>query len=116
MVKQTPVGAHYGTGGFLLQRITAVIMAVFSLFMLGYLLVCPPHGYAEWKALFSGYFIRPLTLLFIASLLYHAWIGMRDLWMDYIKPVGLRLALQSLTVVVLVFNLIWSVAILWGIK
>lgn len=116
MVKKPPVGAHYGTSGFLLQRITAVIMAVYSVFMTGLLVICPPSGYAQWKALFSGDFIRPLTLLFIASLLYHAWIGVRDIWMDYVKPDGLRLALQSLTVVALLFYLIWSVAILWGMK
>lgn len=116
MVKKPPVGAHYGTSGFLLQRLTAVIMAVYTIFMVGFLLICPPSGYADWKALFSGTFIRPLTLIFIASLLYHAWIGVRDIWMDYIKPDGLRLTLQSLTVIALVFYLIWSVAILWGNK
>ncbi|MDX2220426.1 MAG: succinate dehydrogenase, hydrophobic membrane anchor protein [Burkholderiales bacterium] len=114
MVKQAPVGAHYGLRDWLLQRVTAVIMVLWTLFFLGLLVSCPPQGWADWKQMFSGNFLRPLTLLFIASLLYHAWIGVRDIWMDYIKGTALRLTLQAATAVMLIFYFIWSVAILWG--
>jgi succinate dehydrogenase / fumarate reductase, membrane anchor subunit len=114
MVKQAPVGAHYGLRDWLLQRITAVIMVIFTISAIGLLVFCPPQGWADWKKMFSGNFLRPLTLLFIASVLYHAWIGVRDIWMDYIKGMALRLTLQAVTAVVLIFYFIWSVAILWG--
>ena len=39
---------------------------------------------------------------------------MRDIWMDYIKPAGLRLTLEVLTVIVLVGYAAWLVEVLWG--
>jgi succinate dehydrogenase / fumarate reductase, membrane anchor subunit len=52
--------------------------------------------------------------LFGLALFWHAWIGMRDIWMDYIKPAGLRLALEVLTVIVLFAYAAWLVEVLWG--
>jgi succinate dehydrogenase / fumarate reductase membrane anchor subunit len=57
--------------------------------------------------------MRVATLLFAVSLAWHAWVGMRDIWMDYVKPDGLRLALQVLTVLLLACYLGWTVQILW---
>ena len=111
---KTPVGAHFGTTGWLLQRLTAVIMAVYTIGMLACLLVHAPATYADWKALFTGPFVRLATMLFILALLYHAWIGMRDIFMDYVKPTGIRLALQFAVVVALLFYLIWAASTLWG--
>lgn len=117
MVKRharTPVGAHYGAGGWLLQRLTAVVMAAYTVGLAAALLWQAPGTHAEWKALFSGAFMRLATMLFFAALLYHAWIGMRDILMDYVKPMGLRLALQSGVGLALAAYLVWSASILWG--
>ena len=54
-----------------------------------------------------------LTFVVIISLLYHAWIGIRDIWMDYIKPVALRLSLQVLSIVWLVGCAGWAIQVLW---
>jgi len=56
-----------------------------------------------------------LTLLAFISLFYHAWIGVRDIWMDYIKPVSIRLTLQVLTVLYLVACAAYAVQILWKV-
>ncbi len=56
-----------------------------------------------------------MTLIALAALFYHAWIGMRDIWMDYVKPAGLRLLLQVLTVLWLLACAVWSVQILWRV-
>jgi succinate dehydrogenase / fumarate reductase membrane anchor subunit len=117
VVKQytrTPVGAHYGMRGWLLQRLTALFMALYTVGLLACLLWHAPAGYAEWKAIFAGEFTRIATMGFFAALLYHAWIGMRDILMDYVKPAGLRLTLQAAVAVTLAMYLIWSAAILWG--
>ncbi len=111
---KNPVGAHYGTGSFLLQRFTAVIMAVYTLGLVIGLLGGAPASYSEWKALFGGPFMRLATMVFFAALLYHAWIGMRDIFMDYVKPMGLRLGLQFAVVVALLFYLAWAASILWS--
>jgi succinate dehydrogenase / fumarate reductase, membrane anchor subunit len=117
MVKQytkNPVGAHYGVTGFLLQRLTAVVMAVYTIYAIAMLLYRRPGNYADWSAMFTGSFFRLFTMLFIVALLYHAWIGMRDILMDYLRPTGIRLLSQTVVGVVLVFYLLWSASILWA--
>ncbi len=111
---KNPVGAHYGTGDWLLQRLTAVVMAAFTVGLLVCVLWHAPASQADWKAIFGGTFVRLATMLFFASLLYHAWVGMRDILMDYVKPTGLRLMLQLAVGLVLLLYLIWSASILWG--
>ncbi len=111
---KNPVGAHYGLRDWLLQRITAVVMAIYTVVLAGALLVHAPSRYAEWHALFAGTFFRAFTLLFFLALLYHAWVGVRDILMDYVHPTGVRLALQSAVVVALLLYLIWIVSVLWS--
>lgn len=117
MVKRytkNPVGAHYGLGDWLLQRLTAVLMAGYTLFVVGCMVAGRPASYADLKAMFADGFIRVFTMLFFVALLYHAWVGMRDILMDYVKAAGLRLALQVGVGVSLLAYLIWSASILWG--
>ena len=109
-----PVGAHYGLSDWLLQRLTAVVMVAYTAFMLAFVLWCAPASYEDWSGMFSGHFVRLLTMTFFAALLYHAWVGVRDIIMDYIKPTGLKLGLQALVGVTLFFYLTWSFSILWA--
>lgn len=117
MVKRytkAPVGAHYGTGDWLLQRLTALVMAVYTVGFAFCLAWSAPGTYAEWKSMFSGGLARLATLLFFAALLYHAWVGMRDIVMDYVKSAALRLALETAIGIALLGYLVWSASILWG--
>ena len=111
-----PVGAHYGTSDWLLQRLTAVVMAVYTLVVIGCIVAGHPATYADFRAMFGGGFVRVFTMLFFAALLYHAWVGMRDILMDYVKATGLRLALQVAVALSLIAYLIWAASILWGVK
>lgn len=109
-----PVGAHYGWREWLAQRVTAVIMAIFAVVIFGYFMLKSNVTYTDWKDLFSSQLFRVLALLFLISVYYHAWIGIRDVLMDYIKPVSIRLSLQVLVILTLFAFTIWSIAILWG--
>ena len=111
---KAPVGAHYGTGDWLLQRLTAVAMVLYTVAFLGCLVIEPPRDHAAWRALFSGTAMRLGTMFFLAALFYHAWVGMRDIVMDYVKPAGIRLALETAIGGVLLLYVIWSASILWG--
>ena len=113
MINRTVVGAHYGLKNWIIQRATAVIMAVYSTLMLAVLLIVRPGTFEAWQGLFANGVIKFLTFLFFVSLFYHAWIGIRDIWMDYVKPTGLRLGLHVLTVTLLVGYTAWAAAILW---
>lgn len=112
--RKTPVGAHYGLGDWLLQRLTAVAMALFTIVMFACLAVDAPHTYPEWKAVFAGTSVRLATMLFILALLYHAWVGMRDILMDYLRATSVRLTAQAAVGFALIFYLIWAASILWG--
>ena len=107
------VGAGYGFGDWLLQRIAAVVMAVYLVFI-GLVLLCMNSLSQEsWHLLMSGSFMRVVTLLFIVSLAFHVWVGVRDIWMDYVKPVGVRLTLHTLTALFLIACAGWATQILW---
>ena len=113
--KRIVTGAHYGLKDWLAQRITAVVLAVYTVILGAAMLFGPPLGQASWKAHFSGPFMKVLTLLAFVALAWHAWIGVRDIYMDYIKPTAVRLTLQVVTIVVLFAYVIWAANILWSI-
>jgi succinate dehydrogenase / fumarate reductase membrane anchor subunit len=96
-----------------MQRLTALVMAAYTVFLAGYVLWCPPASYADWRGLFTGPFVRLATMLFFLALLYHAWVGVRDIIMDYIKPTGLRLSLETLVLLTVAGYLAWAIQILW---
>ena len=114
MVKRVIVGAHYGLKDWLAQRVTAVVMLLYTLaFLLA--LGRTPVTHASWKALFAQEWLRLATFLFVASVLIHAWIGVRNIWMDYVKHTGLRLALQIATILWLAGCAGWAMQILWRV-
>jgi succinate dehydrogenase / fumarate reductase membrane anchor subunit len=114
MVKREVVGAHYGLRDWLAQRVTAVVMAVYTVLFLIVLASLPEFDHSNWKALWAMPVMRYATLLFMAALLLHAWVGMRNIFMDYVKPIGLRLALHVVVILALVWYAAWSVQILWS--
>ena len=114
--KRIVVGAHYGLRDWLAQRVTAALMALFTLLVLAQVIFSKgPLGYDKWAGIFSSQWMKVLTFTVIIALLYHAWVGMRDIWMDYIKPVGVRLGLQVFTMVWLVACAGWGIQVLWRV-
>ncbi len=107
------VGAHYGLKDWLAQRVTATVMAVYTVILLIQVFGGATASADAWRATLSGGFMRVATFLFIVSLCYHAWIGVRDIWMDYVKCAALRLTLHVLTILGLVGIAGWAVQILW---
>lgn len=112
-MKRVVVGAHYGMRDWLAQRLTAVVMVAYSLLLAVVLLRGEPMTYAVWRELFAEGWMRVTTLIFVVSLVWHAWVGTRDILMDYIKPDGLRFTLQVVTLLVLAGYLGWAVQILF---
>jgi succinate dehydrogenase / fumarate reductase, membrane anchor subunit len=115
MVNRIVTGAHYGLRDWLVQRVTAAVMAVYVLVVAVLLLRQASFGYDTWIELFSSNVMRTFSMLFLLSLFYHTWIGVRDIVMDYVKPTGIRLLLHVLVILALVLYAIWSVQILWGL-
>ena len=112
--KRIVVGAHYGLRDWLSQRITGGLMALFTLILLGQVLFTSgPIGYEKWAGIFSSQWMKTLTFVVIVALLYHVWVGMRDIWMDYIKPASIKLVLNVFTIVWLVACAGWGIQVLW---
>jgi succinate dehydrogenase / fumarate reductase, membrane anchor subunit len=112
--KRIVVGAHYGLRDWLAQRVTAVLMALFTLVVLGHLIFSKgPISYYLWAGIFSSQWMKVLTFTVIIALCYHVWVGVRDIWMDYIKSVALRLTLQVFSIVWLVGCAGWAIQVLW---
>ena len=118
MVKPHVIGAHYGLKDWLAQRVTAIYMALFTL---GFVICAFCHlssgfSFDAWHALWASPGIKFFGFLFVLALCYHAWVGVRDIWMDYVKPVCLRLALHIITLFALTGYVGWAVWILWSLS
>lgn len=109
-------GAHSGTGLWLLQRGTSVAMAVMLPVLVWRIAVALPLDFAGWQGLFAPLWMRLMILLFTLALALHAWIGMRDILMDYVRPLGLRLALYLVVIVTLTACVTTMAAVLWGVR
>ena len=107
------VGAHYGLRDWLAQRVTAVVMALFTVLVLGGVVAGAAASADAWRAFVGFGLVRFLAFLFVISLCWHAWIGVRDIWMDYVKSLAVRLVLHVIIVLVLVGYAGWAIQILW---
>jgi succinate dehydrogenase / fumarate reductase membrane anchor subunit len=115
MVERTIVGAHYGLRDWLAQRVTAVVMALTTIVIVIGIWSASPLTYLTWKALFAKWWMWASAILFSLSVMLHAWVGMRDILMDYCKPIGLRLTLQVAFILALAYYTVWAMQILWRI-
>ncbi|MEY4083855.1 MAG: succinate dehydrogenase hydrophobic rane anchor protein [Pseudomonadota bacterium] len=113
--KRLVVGAHYGLRDWLSQRVTAIVLAAYSLVLVLAALLAQEPGYYGWSGLFAQTWMKVFTLLALLSFTYHAWVGVRDLWMDYVKPVGIRLGLQIFTILWLLGCAVWFIDVLWRV-
>ena len=114
MVNRDVVGAHYGLRDWLEQRVTAVVMLIYTLFFLAVLVSLPALDYDNWHALWRMQIMRYATVFFLVSLLYHAWVGVRNILMDYVKDLGVRLVLYVVVILTLIAYAVWMLQILWG--
>ena len=111
--KRLVVGAHYGLRDWLSQRVTALVMALFTAALVVQVLLPGPMGYDKWAGIFSAQWMKLLTFVTILALLVHVWVGVRDILMDYVKPMVVRLLLQVATLMWLVGCAGWAIQALW---
>lgn len=109
-----------GLSDWLIQRITALVLVAYTVFICVVLLACSPE-YSEWKALFEQTWVRIFSFAAILSVAMHAWIGLWSVSTDYItervlgaKATLLRLAFQAASAIVLFTYIVWGTQILWS--
>ncbi|MFG6157986.1 succinate dehydrogenase, hydrophobic membrane anchor protein [Halomonas sp. 1390] len=103
-----------GLSDWLLQRVSAVILALYSLFIVGFLLFNPGLDYAVWSGLFAQTWMRIFSLLAFISLAAHAWVGLWTVTTDYLKPTGIRIGTQLIIILAIFVFLVWGITVLWG--
>lgn len=108
-------GSHTGTGTFLVQRATAVGLALALPVLIVHFLAALPVDFSGWQALFAPPWVRVLMLLAAVAVALHAWVGMRDIFMDYVHPTMLRLALYLVVIVTLAGSVVWLAGALWSV-
>ncbi|MDH5784770.1 MAG: succinate dehydrogenase, hydrophobic membrane anchor protein [Chromatiales bacterium] len=109
------MSSHHLSGltAWLVQRLSAVYMALFVVAMTAVVVSHPGYDYASWRALFAQPLVAVTTSIFFISLLLHIWVGIRDIILDYVggSP-SMRLLLLSLLGVWLIAMGIWIVRIM----
>ena len=111
--KRIVTGAHYGLRDWMAQRVTAALMALFTIVLLAQVIFGGPLGYDSWAGIFSSQWMKTLTFVVILAMLYHVWVGVREIFMNYIKPVSIRLSLYVFAIVWLVGCAGWAIQVLW---
>jgi succinate dehydrogenase / fumarate reductase membrane anchor subunit len=116
MVKHKLTGANYGLNTWLQQRMTAIIMLIISLLFLGVIFYIKTNldgSIQSWQYVFNNIMVKIVVQIFFIAMIIHAWIGIRDIWMDYIKCSITKLSLHLATILWLVGCLIYSIKVIW---
>jgi succinate dehydrogenase / fumarate reductase membrane anchor subunit len=122
MVTNVTNFSRSGLSDWVAQRASAVVLAAYFLFLMGFLLAHPGLSYADWKGLFSHNAMRIFSLLAFVALGAHTWVGMWTISTDYLTPMALgkwatvvRFLFQGICGIAIFTFLVWGVQILWGI-
>ena len=114
--KRLVVGAHYGLGDWMAQRVTAIVIAIYTVILLVAFFGANNFSYEGWASLFARQWFKIATFVTLLSMFYHVWVGMRNIWMDYVtKSVAMRLTLQAASIVWLVGCAAWAAQIIWRV-
>ncbi|MDO4449655.1 MAG: succinate dehydrogenase, hydrophobic membrane anchor protein [Moraxella sp.] len=101
-----------GSRDWVLQRISAVVLALYAVVLVGFFLF-NKVDYAMWHGFMMSLPMKLFSLVAIISLVFHAWVGMWTVFTDYIKSSGLRIVLQGAVIVAILAYLFWGVMIFW---
>jgi succinate dehydrogenase / fumarate reductase membrane anchor subunit len=102
-----------GLRAWLVQRASAVYMLLFIVYLLGHFVLDRPDSYTIWRDWMLSPGVSISATIFFAALLLHAWVGLRDVALDYVQPVALRIGFLTLLVFALAAAGLWVVRILW---
>jgi succinate dehydrogenase / fumarate reductase membrane anchor subunit len=102
-----------GLRAWVVQRISAILMLLFIVFILAHFVVDPPNSYQAWHSWMMSFSVSIVTTAFFAALLAHAWVGLRDVLLDYVHAIVLRAGLLAVVGFVLTALGIWVMRILW---
>lgn len=115
MVSSVTNFGRNGVYDWMAQRVSAVVLALYTLFLVGFVLASPDLDYDSWAALFGSAWMRIFSLMALVSLGAHSWVGMWTVGTDYLKGAAIRFIYQAVCGAILFVYLVWGVQILWGL-
>lgn len=101
-----------GLRAWFLQRATAIYLILFTLYVLQHMIFSAPADYAAWREWVALPLVSLAVLLFFASLLLHAWVGIRDVIIDYVHPTAIRVSVLTVIGFALVGCAAWALKII----
>jgi succinate dehydrogenase / fumarate reductase, membrane anchor subunit len=123
MVTQVTSFGRSGLSDWIIQRVSAVILAAYTVFLAAWVICSPETTYAQWSELFSCTAMRIFSLLALLSLIAHAWVGIWTIATDYLTPMALgkcatkvRFLFLCASALVLFVYFIWGIDILWSVN
>jgi succinate dehydrogenase / fumarate reductase membrane anchor subunit len=114
MVKSILSVSHAGLRDWVIQRLSAIYMALYTIVAIVYVATSSPLSFEGWHALFACIGVKIATIILLMSLLWHAWIGVWTIVTDYVHPAVLRAVIHVLVGLSLTVYLIWGVIIVGG--
>lgn len=102
----------HGVRAWLVQRISAVYMMVYLIYFLLSFAAAKPHDFVAWQGFMKAPLMAAATLLLFAMLLAHAWVGIRDVVMDYVHGFAPRFTILAVLAVALIAMAAWLLLVL----
>ena len=124
MDRVTPVTSlgRSGIADWLIQRISAVVIGIYTVFLLGFLFCNPDLQYSQWVGLFQSPWFKAFSLVTLLLTLAHAWIGIWGVLTDYVtvrlmgpKATVIRFIIQFSVLIVLVVLALVGISVLWSV-
>lgn len=113
MVNPTCAQNHRGFYEWIIQRVSAVLIGIYAVFLLSYFFMHQPLTYVTWQQLFSCTAMKIATIVVLVAILWHAWIGLWTVFTDYVTCGYVRLLLEILLILALVSYFVWCVDALY---
>ena len=103
-----------GLRAWFVQRIAAVYIGLFTIYLLTHFAIDAPGSFEQWRSWMERPGVSVAWALFFVGLLLHAWVGMRDVVLDYVGHTGLRLAVLLALALFLAVQGLWALIVLFG--
>ena len=113
-------GSKYGVKEFVIQRITAIIISLYTILLFSIAYFLNEFTFEKFIMIIGFDFknipiFQIVSIIFFISLSLHSWIGMRNIYMDYVKYSNAKLFLYTITISWILMNLIYFIKIIWSI-
>lgn len=115
MVTNAATLGRNGVHDFILLRASAIILALYSIFMMGFFIFTPEITFEIWQGLFANLGMKIFTVLAAMSVLVHAWIGIWQVLTDYVKNAKVRGFLQFIFTITLFVYFAAVLLTVWGV-